>query len=242
MATGFVNDWDDMKRIWLSILYTELKINPEDQAVLLTEAPTAPPSDRLKAAEIFFEYFRAPAINISTNAKLALQASGYTSGVVLQSGQAVTFAVPIIDGVVQNDAVSRLDLGGQDVSLFSKTLLADERISFNKSAGSDVIDEMKQKVCYVAADYEAEMKKKNEAMSYTLPDGKTVSVNQTRFRAPELLFQPALDGKQMDGIQDIIFNSITKCKEETRNQLYEHVIMVSDLFARWFFRPDLTFV
>ncbi len=47
-------------------------------------------------------------------------------------------------------------------------------------------------------DYDAAMavddKNTDNAMKYELPDGKVISVNKARFRCPELLFRPNLNG------------------------------------------------
>ena len=53
---GVVTDWNDMERIW-SYAYSKENLNvaPEEHAVLLTEAPLNPFSNREKSAEIFFE-------------------------------------------------------------------------------------------------------------------------------------------------------------------------------------------
>lgn len=48
--------------------------------------------------EIFFETFNVPAIHIQMQAVLSLYAAGRTTGVVLDSGDGVTHAVPVVDG------------------------------------------------------------------------------------------------------------------------------------------------
>jgi actin-related protein len=60
-----------------------LNVVSEDHAVLLTEAPLNPFSNREKAAEIFFEALNAPALYCSIQAILSLYASGRTTGVVM---------------------------------------------------------------------------------------------------------------------------------------------------------------
>ena len=84
--------------------------------VLLTEAPLNPTSHRMAAAEIFFEKFRVPALFVSPQATLALYASGATTGVVLDSGDGVTFAVPVYEGFALQHAIVRADVAGRDVT------------------------------------------------------------------------------------------------------------------------------
>jgi actin-related protein len=73
------------------------------------------PSFRAKAAEIFFEAFNVPALYVQVQAILSLYASGRTTGVVLDSGDGVTNAVPVYEGFALPHAVTRIDVAGQHV-------------------------------------------------------------------------------------------------------------------------------
>ena len=57
-----------------------------------------PKFNREKIAEIMFDYFKIPSIYLALPAVLSLYASGKTTGIVLDSGDSVTYSVPILDG------------------------------------------------------------------------------------------------------------------------------------------------
>lgn len=63
----------------------------------------------------------------------------------------------------------------------------------------EVVREMKEKLCYVAQDYEEEMTmavcSRQLDQRYELPDGTFVTLGNERFRCPELLFRPSLIGQ-----------------------------------------------
>lgn len=79
----------------------------------MTEAPLNPRKNREMASEIFFETFNVPALFISIQAVLSLYASGRTVGVVFDSGDGVTNAVPIFEGFAMPNAIMRNDLAGR---------------------------------------------------------------------------------------------------------------------------------
>ncbi|CAG8837257.1 33011_t:CDS:2 [Gigaspora margarita] len=105
---GIVSDWDDMERIWKYIYEEELKIASEEHPVLLTEAPLNPRSNRETAAQTFFETFNVPALFASIQAVLSL-----TTGIVLDSGDGVTHAVPVYEGFALPHAIRRVDIAGR---------------------------------------------------------------------------------------------------------------------------------
>jgi hypothetical protein len=74
---------------------------------------------------------------------------------------------------------------------------------------------MKEKMCYVALDFEQEIdmssKSSTVEKSYELPDGGIVNIGNERFRCPEVLFQPSITGKLSTRISNtelLIFSSL----------------------------------
>lgn len=57
IESGIVNDWDDMEKVWQYCFDNELRVDPSDQKVLLTEAPGNPKANRERMISIMFETF-----------------------------------------------------------------------------------------------------------------------------------------------------------------------------------------
>ncbi|XP_041831227.1 uncharacterized protein LOC121633367 isoform X1 [Melanotaenia boesemani] len=227
MKNGVIQNWDEMEKIWHHT-FQQLTVDPEDHPVLLTEAAINPLENRQRMVEMMFECFSVPWTYVAMQAVLALYAAGRTTGVVFDSGDGVSHSMPVFEGYCLPHAVQRFPLAGVDVTMHLKKLLQEQGVCMRTTAEEEIVREMKEKCCCVALNYEAELSQEGSScreMYYSLPDGQIVTLGTERFRAPEILFQPQLIGRDHYGMHKSVFKSILSSDVDLRRCFLENIVL-----------------
>jgi len=228
IENGIVTNWDDMEKIWQHTFFNELRVQPTKQPVLLTEAPMNPKANRERMTQIMFEVFQVPATYVAIQAVLSLYASGRTTGIVMDSGDGVSHVVPIYEGYALPHAIKRLNLAGRAITDYLMKLITEQGMTFTGSAEREIVRDLKEKMAFVAVDYEEEIKKWEAGgldKTFELPDGNILNIGDEAFRCTEVLFDPSRVGKEAGGIHNLTFDSIKLCDIDVRKDLYSNIVL-----------------
>lgn len=226
---GIVTMWDELEILIKYTLQAALRVAPEIQSVLLTEAPLNPKQNREKITEIMFEEINVKALFLVPSAVLSLYASGRTTGLVVDSGYGVTHTLPIFQGYALGYACNRLDIGGLGVTFNLIKIFTERGYSFTTTRDQEIVNDIKEKLCYVAEDFEEELSAADTSSdiekNYGLPDGNVITVGSERFRAPEVMFKPSLIGIETGGLHDLAYHSIMTIDQDVRTELFANIVL-----------------
>lgn len=229
VENGIVRNWEDMEHLWNYTFTEQMKINPKEHKILLTEPPMNPAKNREKIVEKMFEKYGFAAANVSIQAMLTLYAQGLLTGVVVDTGDGVTHVVPVYDGFVPQNLIRRLDVAGRHITQYLIKLLMLRGYAFNRTADMETVREIKEKLCYVAYDINQERKLALETTclmeNFTLPDGRVIKLGRERFEAAEALFNPGLLDSEKVGMADMVFEMIQAADIDTRPEYYKHIVL-----------------
>jgi len=230
LENGIVKNWPDMEHLYNYTFFDQLKIDPKESKILLTEAPMNPKANREKLVQMMFEKYKFKATYVSIQAILALFAQGLNTGLVVDSGDGVTHLIPVFEGFVVSDQIKRINLAGRDITRYLVQLLQRRGYAFNRTADFDTVRQIKEKLCYVGYDLAMEKRLALETTvlvePYTLPDGRVIKVGAERFEAPEAIFNPSL-AKDIDhsGLSDQIFQTVQALPIDHRMEFYQHIVL-----------------
>lgn len=126
IESGIVKNWDDMEKVWQYAFANELRVDPQEHHVLLTEAPGNPKANRERMTSIMFETFQVQGMHVAIQAVLSLYSNGRTTGLVVDSGDGVTHTVPVYEGFSIPHAVEKNFVAGRAITeTMVKLLTAD---------------------------------------------------------------------------------------------------------------------
>lgn len=137
--------------------------------------------------------------------------------------------VPIFEGTLIEHAISRVDIGGRDITYSLQRLLTESNYYLNSTSEMQIVRELKEKQSYIALDFEQEIlnMKRSQTLSesYELPDGNLIYAGSALFRAPEALFHPSLIGRELCGVHQLCYNAAIRCGVDLEKEMLSSIVL-----------------
>ncbi|EFC37888.1 hypothetical protein NAEGRDRAFT_74378 [Naegleria gruberi] len=222
---GIVQDWDDLELLFQYIFESELKVDPHEFSLFLSDSLLNPDSNREKMVELLFETFGIPGLYFEYQPLLSLYSSGRTCGAVLHSGEGLSQIVSISNGYVLPQTIRRLNLGGFDLTEYSRKLLNTKGHCFKMKADFEIVRELKEKCARISLSNDDLQHIDSSELFYELPDGNRIEIGNERFEIGEALFNPQCLGIDSIGIDQLLIDSIQKCEIDTQRDMFGNIIL-----------------
>merc|ERR1712166_1611010 len=167
IAEGQIANWDLMEKLWHQSYYKYLRCDPELHYTVLTEPPMNDPKNKDYMAEVMFETFNVPGLQIAVQAVLALIASWSSkkaqgrnpmTGLVVDSGDGVTHIIPVHEGYVIGSCIKHIPIAGRDMTEFVYQMQK-EREQIPMSEAKRIARETQENYCYTCKDMLKEFRK-----------------------------------------------------------------------------------
>jgi len=161
---------------------------------------------------------------------MSLYANGRNTGLVVDSGDGVTHTVPVYEGFSITHAIEKMQIAGREITSHTQKLLLNLGHSFTSSAELEIVKDIKEKVSFVALNYDDEYAAAQSSSSlnvqYTLPDKSTIDLpGSFRIEVPELLFKPELKGLTCDSMHGLANKSVKGSDVDLRKDLLKNIIL-----------------
>ncbi|NXS44808.1 ACL7A protein, partial [Balaeniceps rex] len=226
VSHGIVVDWNGVQDTLECIFQTEMKIQPEDHAVLVSVPPLCSITDKERYAEMMFEGFHVPAVHIAYQSVLSMYSYGKTSALVVESGHGASHVVPIYEGYVMRSITGRVDHAGLDITCYLMKLLNESGNVFTEHQ-LNIVQDLKEKCCYTSLDLAQDLSLpvEKQQVDYELPDGHLITVGKERFLCVEALFKPALLGSQQPGLFQLTLTCLKNCDAAISKKIVGNILL-----------------
>ena len=231
VKNGIIENFDDWSQLVHHTLYNELRVSPEEKAVVFPVSCWSPDVQEQKIAQILFEEFGVLGVAGVNSQALTTYASGRGCALAVEIGHGLTQIGAIYEGRYITESAYRGTVAGAAINDYLARMTL-EQIS---ERGLDVaglqleIDQLKRSTCYTPLIYDTEMVEFAESsakcIEHGFSDGSTIRLGSERIRAPELLFKPGLMAIEELPLSHLIFRAIMKSPMDVRKDLFGNIVL-----------------
>ena len=227
ISEGIVEDFSDLELLLDFIFFlatSKTSYTSDTLPVVLAEPSFNSAPNREHMAEVLFEKFNAPELNMTMQGILSLVGTGRVTGLVLDCGHGSCQTVPVFESYVLPHSIGNLRLGGRDLDVLLAKLIALQDVSLAKTSDREVLRRIKHEMCFCRKSADASFSA--NSMNFKLPDGQQIiSLAEERFIVPEALFSPSLVGAEGNGLGALVAECIKNSPIDLTKPLVSNIIL-----------------
>ena len=216
-------------------IFKELKVEPSSAKVIMTLPQNYTEKDKEFLMEVLLENLSCEAACLLEQSLLSLYSYGATSGIIVDIGER-TDIIPIVDGFKIESGVTKLKIGGANVTDSLRRLSTEYGLRYFSDVEFYAMRLIKEKIGFVSQDFGTDLeqsgvnaasyKRALEVAQYQLPDRKTViALDSPLFRALEGFFQPSLWGMDIPSIPESVWKAIQACDVNSRREMSRSIFL-----------------
>ncbi|KAL6071964.1 Centractin [Balamuthia mandrillaris] len=208
---GLIQNWESFEKLLEHcILY--LHILPRDEPLTFCHSPYHPPASNNRLCEVVFEKLGTTALKLGTHAELAALATGRETALIVDLGAGRTTVSPFYSGYLLKPSIRHINFGGADILEYLARLVVNETgYSVTTSSEREILQLILRDMCYVSQERPLHSGNDTQAptwadsplpysetQAFELPDGNTLCLGDALKQSPEVVFNPALLGREIE--------------------------------------------
>jgi actin-related protein 3 len=242
MKNGQIDDWYKLEQFLEDCLFKCLRCNPEDHAFLFVDPPLNPPENREATAEIMFEKFNVPYLDMPLSGWLDMAASWESesqiseTGIVVDSGYSLTRIIPVIHGMAVLNAITHFPVAGRESTALVARMLRDREPAVPAEDIFMTARVVKERFCRVAGSLSStfalfDANRAKYIIQYTGTGSETkvpftCDVGYERFIAPEVIFSPGMvSSEYTTPLASLVHRAVRQCPIDTRMDLFSNIVL-----------------
>ncbi|KAF0977122.1 hypothetical protein FDP41_003775 [Naegleria fowleri] len=223
---GLIMDWLQIEAI-LSFAFESIGVkDPSVYPVLIGLPGTMMPNDHIESiAELLFEIFRVKHVYFELPNVMSFRGASPKNsfGLAVESGSALTYVTPIVDGKPQYGLTHKFTLAGQDATKYAIYVMSKTGFAVDPADEYRVAQHIKTNMAYTCKNLKAEFelfaKNPAEFKQELEMSGEKMALDKECFLIPEIMFEPGLAGITQAEVSSLPFTIFEAAKLAADNDL-----------------------
>eukprot|EP00466_Bigelowiella_natans_P008493 jgi/Bigna1/39723/e_gw1.35.21.1 len=225
ISRGKIKDWEGLEKLAKYAFESEARALVQENPVIVCMPYDAPREDWEKMTKMMFEKFSVPFLHLVDPATIWCIILTETYPHVQ-----VTHAVPVVDGRAVKGAISSLDFGMQELTVYSTVPFGMERKDFLRDESLKVLGRsIRRELMFskTSSDFEKDCThySAEQVQEIELTSTSKVQVGKERVIVPEVIYRPEISKTSNGSLIDICHNAIKSCEKKTHKALLSNVTM-----------------